>query len=299
MEIAVRIGEIVGTTQGVGTVSGVLPGSRQIGNETVRQAIVQTSPTPTFPQDEVRLSENARLRLEQQDAAARIGGIVNTPQGPSTVVSILPGGQQAVTQPLTNQGNSETSTAATSAAATSTNTRQTPVYTPTSESELSPEARDNLRELQGIDRAVKAEEQTHAAVAGAYGSTPQYTYVRGPDGRQYAVGGSVAVDTSSAVTPEQAQQAAGAVAASAASVSTPSSADFQAVAQANANQSSNENRPSTTSPEQRDATTFQSGNTQQNVSTAYDPAERVREQARMAYSSWQNAPAGAQLNVAA
>jgi hypothetical protein len=45
-------------------------------------------------------------------------------------------------------------------------------------------------------RAVRAHEQAHAAVAGQYAGSPTYSFVRGPDGVSYAVGGSVEVDTS-------------------------------------------------------------------------------------------------------
>ncbi len=54
-----------------------------------------------------------------------------------------------------------------------------------------------IRRLQGVDARVRAHEQAHVAIlAGHAGSAVQYEYMRGPDGRLYAVGGSVAVDTS-------------------------------------------------------------------------------------------------------
>jgi len=53
-----------------------------------------------------------------------------------------------------------------------------------------------VRELQQRDREVRQHEAAHAAVGGQYAGAPQYTYQRGPDGRQYAVGGSVSIDTS-------------------------------------------------------------------------------------------------------
>lgn len=53
-----------------------------------------------------------------------------------------------------------------------------------------------VQELAARDREVRAHEQAHAAVAGQYASSPTYSFVRGPDGVSYAVGGSVEVDTS-------------------------------------------------------------------------------------------------------
>lgn len=63
------------------------------------------------------------------------------------------------------------------------------------EEELDAE-REQIQELAARDREVRAHEQAHAAAAGQYGSSPTYSFVRGPDGVSYAVGGSVDVDTS-------------------------------------------------------------------------------------------------------
>lgn len=51
-----------------------------------------------------------------------------------------------------------------------------------------------LRELKQRDREVRQHEQTHAAMGGSYASSPSYEFQRGPDGRQYAVGGQVNID---------------------------------------------------------------------------------------------------------
>lgn len=56
--------------------------------------------------------------------------------------------------------------------------------------------RDQIQQLAARDREVRAHEQAHAAVAGQYGSSPTYSFVRGPDGVSYAVGGEVKIDTS-------------------------------------------------------------------------------------------------------
>lgn len=53
-----------------------------------------------------------------------------------------------------------------------------------------------VRELAARDREVRAHEQAHANVGGRYAGSPSYTYQRGPDGRQYAVGGEVSISTS-------------------------------------------------------------------------------------------------------
>jgi len=52
-----------------------------------------------------------------------------------------------------------------------------------------------VRSLASRDREVRAHEQAHLAVGGQYAGTVRYDYTRGPDGRLYAVGGSVSIDT--------------------------------------------------------------------------------------------------------
>lgn len=77
-----------------------------------------------------------------------------------------------------------------------------PGETDTSGNPLSKEQQDQVRDLKKRDAEVKAHEQAHAAVGGAYASAPTYTYTKGPDGKKYAVGGEVQIDTSPERTPE-------------------------------------------------------------------------------------------------
>lgn len=65
-----------------------------------------------------------------------------------------------------------------------------------SEQERDQKVRDQVQELASRDREVRAHEQAHAAVAGQYAGSPTYSFVRGPDGVSYAVGGEVSIDTS-------------------------------------------------------------------------------------------------------
>ncbi|QDX82920.1 hypothetical protein B9N43_10045 [Denitratisoma sp. DHT3] len=69
--------------------------------------------------------------------------------------------------------------------------------------ELSPEQQRQVRELQQIDRAVRAHEQAHiTAGRGVVTSGANFSYAYGPDGKQYAVGGEVSIDTSAERKPE-------------------------------------------------------------------------------------------------
>ncbi len=51
--------------------------------------------------------------------------------------------------------------------------------------------------LKQRDVEVKAHEHAHQAAAGGYAGSASYTYQRGPDGQNYAVGGEVPIDASS------------------------------------------------------------------------------------------------------
>jgi hypothetical protein len=56
--------------------------------------------------------------------------------------------------------------------------------------------RRKVRELQARDRQVREHERAHQVAGGQFASSPTYRTVTGPDGRSYAVGGEVRIDTS-------------------------------------------------------------------------------------------------------
>ncbi len=59
---------------------------------------------------------------------------------------------------------------------------------------------DELQQIEKLaarDREVKAHEQAHLNAAGSYASSaPSFTFQTGPDGKSYAIGGEVQIDTS-------------------------------------------------------------------------------------------------------
>ena len=62
--------------------------------------------------------------------------------------------------------------------------------------ELTKQEQQVVNELKQRDRAVRQHEQAHKAVAGSYAmGGPFYQYQTGPDGKRYAVGGHVSIDT--------------------------------------------------------------------------------------------------------
>ena len=56
--------------------------------------------------------------------------------------------------------------------------------------------------LRSREFEIRSTEYAQAAAAGGHGGVPTFVYQTGPDGRRYAVGGSIAYDTSPAATPE-------------------------------------------------------------------------------------------------
>ena len=98
---------------------------------------------------------------------------------------------------------------------------------------MTPEEQAVVAELRQTDRQVRAHEQAHLAAAGGLARGVSFTYVTGPDGQRYAVGGEVSIDTSPVggdpqATIRKAQQ----IRAAANAPANPSSQDRQVAAQA-------------------------------------------------------------------
>jgi len=63
--------------------------------------------------------------------------------------------------------------------------------------DLTQEERQQVERLKARDAEVRTHEAAHLAAAGQYAKGgPQYVYQTGPDGKQYAIGGSVSIDVS-------------------------------------------------------------------------------------------------------
>ena len=91
-----------------------------------------------------------------------------------------------------------------------------------------PAIKQMVMELKARDAEVRAHEQAHvAAGAGVVMSGPSYTYQQGPDGRMYAVGGHVTIDTSPEPDPEDTIRKMEKVQASALAPMDPSPSDLK------------------------------------------------------------------------
>jgi len=90
-----------------------------------------------------------------------------------------------------------------------------------------------IAKLVSRDQEVRTHEQAHAAVGGRYAGAPSYTYERGPDGKRYAVGGEVGIDTSPIPSdPEATLRKMEVVIRAALAPAEPSAQDRQVAAQA-------------------------------------------------------------------
>lgn len=103
-----------------------------------------------------------------------------------------------------------------------------------SEQDLSQSEEQEVRKLKARDREVRAHEQAHKSAAGGLvrgGAT--FDYTTGPDGKQYAVGGEVKIDTAPIKgNPEATIRKAQQIQRAATAPSEPSAQDMQVAAQA-------------------------------------------------------------------
>jgi hypothetical protein len=91
-----------------------------------------------------------------------------------------------------------------------------------------------LNKFKKMDLEVRSHEQAHATI-GATTTPISYNYQEGPDGKMYAVGGSVRLDTSMPSDPKAAQFKLDKIKDAVTSVDIPSSADIAISSQVNLN----------------------------------------------------------------
>ena len=148
--------------------------------------------------------------------------------------------------------------------------------------ELTEEQQDQVKELKDRDREVRAHEQAHLAAAGGYArGGPSYEFQRGPDGRRYAVGGHVDIDTSPiANDPEATIRKAQVIRHAANAPAEPSGQDRSVAAQASrmeskARQELNEQRREESSEPQESTTGAQDDLPNTTSSSAADTPSNV------------------------
>lgn len=100
--------------------------------------------------------------------------------------------------------------------------------------ELSEEEEKQVDKLQQRDREVRAHEAAHARTGGPHAGAPSYTFQQGPDGKRYAIGGEVSIDTSAEQSPEATIRKMQTVIRAATAPAEPSSQDLKVAQQARA-----------------------------------------------------------------
>ncbi len=92
--------------------------------------------------------------------------------------------------------------------------------------ELTPEERAQVARLQARDREVRQHEAAHLAASGGLATSgASFSYQKGADGVNYAIGGEVSINTSPGRTPEETIQRAQTIKAAALAPADPSGAD--------------------------------------------------------------------------
>ena len=127
--------------------------------------------------DSITISNEARERFERSE------------ESESNVVAASEDGIEQNEQPQTNTDETP--------AEEETAEEQEPRERDTEEEpgELTESEQEQVDKLEARDAEVRAHEQAHLTAAGSLAKgPPKYDYQRGPDGKQYAVGGSVEID---------------------------------------------------------------------------------------------------------
>ena len=102
----------------------------------------------------------------------------------------------------------------------------------TNPSELSEDQRKEVEELKKRDKEVRAHEQAHMVAGAPYTYGIKYEYQKGPDSKNYAVSGSVQIDTRKESTPEKNLEKAQIIKRSAQAPADPSAQDKKVLAAA-------------------------------------------------------------------
>jgi hypothetical protein len=143
-------------------------------------------------------------------------------------ISVPVSASQAISRPATPAGEKQ-ATKPNEQQQTETDFNKAQIASTLSEQELK-----QVQELKTRDREVRAHEAAHLAAAGSLAiGGASYSYQRGPDGVQYAVGGEVNIDTSAvAGDPEATLEKAQRIRSAALAPAQPSSQDLSVAAQA-------------------------------------------------------------------
>ncbi len=145
--------------------------------------------------DSVQISHEGAARLAAEATDNEAATRQQTPPTPATEAPDTGTGREAGVQPATADPDADAETTPSDPSA------RDPAGRP-----LSPPEVRQLRQLQRRDAEVRAHEQAHVSAAGSHArGGAQLSFQRGPDGRSYAVGGEVSIDTGAERDPHRTQ----------------------------------------------------------------------------------------------
>ncbi|TYC75941.1 hypothetical protein FMN63_06070 [Stappia sp. BW2] len=178
------------------------------------------------------LSAQAVIALQEADGSAAGAGRSRSAAAPGN-----PDGEDAETGNSANAGAAGDG-ADTEAAAAGSSTGQAQDESTKDEDPdgdgLDKAEEKQVEKLKQRDQEVRAHELAHARVGGAHAGAPSYTFQQGPDGKRYAIGGEVQIDTSKERTPEATIRKMQVVIRAATAPADPSSQDLKVAQQARA-----------------------------------------------------------------
>lgn len=163
--------------------------------------------------------QTSQLKSELQDDTTRHIAV----PVPAVEIELSPQGKKV----LSEDGTTEEAPVATKKSAAQETGPKAPNGRPLSQGEI-----EVIQKLRSRDAEVRAHENAHIAAAGGLASAASYNYQSGPDGKRYAIGGHVNIDTSPGRNAEETLMKAERIRSAALAPADPSPQDRAVAAQA-------------------------------------------------------------------
>ncbi len=154
-------------------------------------------------------------------------------QNPQASNTVAAGRNSITTEGSTQAQDGNTNNTSDANSTNSTNSSKQGSKAQNSRTQLTDEQRVLVSKLKARDLEVRQHEAAHLAAAGGLATSgASYTYQKGPDGVDYAIGGEVGIDVSPGRTPQETIERARIVRAAALAPAEPSGPDLAVAAQA-------------------------------------------------------------------
>lgn len=181
-------------------VSAALGASAPLARPGPRVTVYPVEPVdPVRPPERAPVEESNPVDFARRDEASAARSFIASLAAEPDVPSTANPSEAEETSPLAAATNPSATDDADSANADDGLTSEADAGKPKSGfglDDLSEEEQLVVDELRARDAEVRRHEQAHKAVAGQYAGAISYSYQQGPDGKRYAIGGQVPIDTS-------------------------------------------------------------------------------------------------------